>query len=38
MSPVTLDANWVAIGGGLMMALGVIVGYAARWIQVRRVK
>jgi len=38
MNPVTLDANWVAIGGGLMMALGVVVGYAARWIQVRRVK
>lgn len=35
MSPVTLDANWVAIGGGMMMALGVIVGYAARWAQDR---
>ena len=38
MSPVTLDANWVAIGGGLMMALGVVVGYAARWLQVRKVR
>ena len=35
MSPVTLDANWVAIGGGLMMALGVVVGYVARWAQER---
>lgn len=35
MSAVTLDADWVAIGGGLMMALGVVVGYAARWAQER---
>ena len=38
MSAVTLDADWVAIGGGLMMALGVAIGYAARWLQVRKVR
>jgi len=38
MNPVTLDANCVALGAAAMMALGVVVGYAARWIQVRRVK
>ena len=35
MSAVTLDADGVAIGGGLMMALGVAIGYAARWAQER---
>ena len=35
MNAVTLDADWVAIGGGLMMALGVAIGYAARWAQER---
>lgn len=35
MNAVTLDADMVALGGGLMMALGVVVGYAARWAQER---
>ena len=35
MNAVTLDADMVALGGGLMMALGVIIGYAARWFQER---
>lgn len=38
MNPVTLDADWVALGAGAMMALGVVVGYAARWLQVRKVR
>jgi hypothetical protein len=38
VNPVTLDADWVALGAGAMMALGVVVGYAARWLQVRKVR
>jgi len=38
VSAVTLDADWVALGAGAMMALGVVVGYAARWLQVRKVR
>ena len=38
MNAVTLNADMVALGGGLMMALGVVVGYAARWLQVRKVR
>lgn len=33
MNPVTLDADMVALGAAAMMALGVVVGYAARWAQ-----
>jgi len=33
VNPVTLDADMVALGAAAMMALGVVVGYAARWAQ-----
>jgi len=35
VNAVALDADMVALGAAAMMALGVVVGYAARWAQER---